>query len=137
MSDSENKHTFTAEFVRMTEPQTYGTYTKVEMDVKIVDGQYTNWAVFDVSGKTMDLLLENPPSTGDQLSISFAINGRFSEKHNRTFNGMRAFFIRNLSRSSSQQSPAPQQSKQAAPQPQSAPVDPPTYQNDSEEEVPF
>ncbi len=129
-----NKNSVTAFFHSMTGPKTYGSFTKIELNAKIIDGQYTNWVVFDATGKTMDLLLKDPPSQGDELSISYALSGRFNDRYQRVFNTLRAYFVRNLSNSSSSQSQAPQQ-QQSAPAKEPPPM--PSFQDESDEGLPF
>ena len=132
-----NKHTIEADFVSITQPETYGNFTKQEMTVKIIDGQYTNWAVFDVSGKTMELLQQNPLSEGDKLNISFAVSGRFNNRYNKVFNGLRAYFVRNLSKSSSQPQSQDQQQSPASQQPAQTPPPMPSFEDSNDEAVPF
>ncbi len=132
-----NKNSVTAFFHSMTQPKTFGTYTKIELTAKIIDGQYTNWVVFDATGKTMDLLTQNPPIPGDELSISYALSGRFNDNYQKVFNTLRAYFVRNLSNSSSSQSQAPQQHQPASQQPAQTPPPMPSFEDSNDEAVPF
>lgn len=73
--------------------ETYGTFRVQRLVLELVNGEYTNYAEFDVAGKQLDFMNRN--KIGDELTVKFSLSGRkhIKDGSTRYFNGLRAFYI--------------------------------------------
>ena len=108
--------------------ETYGNYRVQRLVLEFVDGEYTNFAEFDVAGKQLDFMNRN--KIGDELTVKFSLSGRKYTKDGSTryFNGLRAFYV-----SGGTAMPSEPEQPQMAPMP---PM-PDAEDEDENDDVPF
>lgn len=105
------------------EIETYGNFRVQRLVLELTEGDYVNYAEFDVAGKQLDHMSRN--RVGDTLTVKFSLSGRKNVKNGSTryFNGLRAFYI-------SGGSAVPSEPEA----PQAPPVMPPMPDNEAEDD---
>jgi hypothetical protein len=114
----------------------YGNYSKQMLALEIDGGNgYKNYAIFECSGKLLHWMARN--KVGDTLTVKFSLSGNQRERDGAIFNCLRAFYI--AGGSGGQLDPPPLQPPrvQETQGTGGAPQHPTSYEDESEDSVPF